>query len=517
MAVNKVDINGETVLDLTGDSVTPETLLQGATAHNAAGEKIEGSVAIAPASDVVPLEDGDASPGTEESWARGDHVHPSKVLICTITGSGTTASPYVCSKTTTEIWAAIQAGKQVVMKYATIMHNLVGAQGPQVAFFTGLTSNKSISQFTVMYGGNVSRVLQKIPTPDSKTDSMTQAVGMDSDGKLYTAPPDTSALEKTIAGKLDAAMPDNPNKFLATDANGDIHPVLDATVHPDGGIAFGKEADTAGFLDSAYPIHTGSNFTAAGNIGTDAACRVGYGIELGLKSTGHGGYLDFHYEGDESDYTTRLIEQAKGVLTLTGEWANPTKRKNFDQTGVSVTTYPTSAGIYHLIGTNIFSNLTPGSNYGTLVIFRSTYGMHLYLDSYNNLYYGRGGNDSGLAEPTTWQLVDGIVEEGKSGMWTYRKYASGRLECFGTKTYTGNASSQWGSMYVLSCTAENYPVAFVDYPNIQREAVLNNAAGCWIASYGAGSKTNCGTFALVRPTSMAVNVSVKFFATGHWK
>ena len=241
------------------------------------------------------------------------------------------------------------------------------------------------------------------------------------------------------------------------------------------------------------------------------------GIELGLKSTEHGGYLDFHYEGDESDYTTRLIEQEKGVLTLIGEWANPTKRKNFDQTGVIATTYPTSAGIYHLIGTNIFSNLIPGSNYGTLVIFRSTYGMHLYLDAYNNLYYGCGGNDSGITEPTTWQLVDGIVEEGTSGMWTYRKYASGRLECFGTKTYTGNASSPWGSMYVLSCTAEDYPVAFVDYPNIQREPVLNNEAGCWIASYGTGSKTNCGTFALVRPTSMAVNVSVKFFATGHWK
>lgn len=42
MAVNKVDINGATVIDLTGDSVTPETLLEGATAHNAAGDKIAG-------------------------------------------------------------------------------------------------------------------------------------------------------------------------------------------------------------------------------------------------------------------------------------------------------------------------------------------------------------------------------------------------------------------------------------------------------------------------------------------
>lgn len=44
MAVNKVKINGETKLDLTQDTVTPENLLSGATAHNAAGEKITGSM-----------------------------------------------------------------------------------------------------------------------------------------------------------------------------------------------------------------------------------------------------------------------------------------------------------------------------------------------------------------------------------------------------------------------------------------------------------------------------------------
>lgn len=42
MAVNKVEINGETVLDLTQDSVTPKTLKKGMTAHNSAGEKITG-------------------------------------------------------------------------------------------------------------------------------------------------------------------------------------------------------------------------------------------------------------------------------------------------------------------------------------------------------------------------------------------------------------------------------------------------------------------------------------------
>lgn len=43
MAVNKVEIGGEVKLDLTADTVTPETLLPGVTAHNAAGEEITGS------------------------------------------------------------------------------------------------------------------------------------------------------------------------------------------------------------------------------------------------------------------------------------------------------------------------------------------------------------------------------------------------------------------------------------------------------------------------------------------
>lgn len=46
MANNKVQLSDGTVLlDLTGDTVTPENLLSGATAHNAAGERIVGEAA----------------------------------------------------------------------------------------------------------------------------------------------------------------------------------------------------------------------------------------------------------------------------------------------------------------------------------------------------------------------------------------------------------------------------------------------------------------------------------------
>lgn len=48
MAVNKVDFAGETLVDLTRDTVNPQNLLKGASAHGADGEMIEGAVAAVP-------------------------------------------------------------------------------------------------------------------------------------------------------------------------------------------------------------------------------------------------------------------------------------------------------------------------------------------------------------------------------------------------------------------------------------------------------------------------------------
>lgn len=80
MGVSKVDFAGNTLVDLTGDSVTPETLLEGATAHNAAGDQIDGAVAVAPASTTTPKAAGTASAGTSAAYARGDHVHPKQAV-----------------------------------------------------------------------------------------------------------------------------------------------------------------------------------------------------------------------------------------------------------------------------------------------------------------------------------------------------------------------------------------------------------------------------------------------------
>lgn len=46
MGVSRVDFDGETLVDLTGDTVTPQSLLSGYSAHNKAGELIEGLAVI---------------------------------------------------------------------------------------------------------------------------------------------------------------------------------------------------------------------------------------------------------------------------------------------------------------------------------------------------------------------------------------------------------------------------------------------------------------------------------------
>ena len=46
MGISKVVLGEETLVDLTNDSVNEENLLEGATAHNASGEQIEGNVLV---------------------------------------------------------------------------------------------------------------------------------------------------------------------------------------------------------------------------------------------------------------------------------------------------------------------------------------------------------------------------------------------------------------------------------------------------------------------------------------
>lgn len=76
MANNKVQLaDGTTLIDLTADTVTPQTLVAPATAHSSNGEQITGVVNLANASTVLPTDIRAASIGSATEYARADHSH----------------------------------------------------------------------------------------------------------------------------------------------------------------------------------------------------------------------------------------------------------------------------------------------------------------------------------------------------------------------------------------------------------------------------------------------------------
>lgn len=124
MAVNKVEINGEVKLDLTQDTVTENTLLKGVTAHDAAGNAVEGKVITTPVPVTSNLLKGDGAGGVSAATPGTDYLTEAPVtsvngaigdvkstFYVTVTqGDNNTAT---ADKTAEEVYAAYAAGYAV--------------------------------------------------------------------------------------------------------------------------------------------------------------------------------------------------------------------------------------------------------------------------------------------------------------------------------------------------------------------------------------------------------------------
>lgn len=84
------------------------------------------------------------------------------------------------------------------------------------------------------------------------------------------------------------------------------------------------------------------------------------------------------------------------------------------------------------------------------------------LDVYWNM---RVRGELFLGENKT-RVDDYIVEHGTSedGIWIYRKWSSGIIECWGSVTQNASATSEWGDHYVTPYVQQTYPVTFDSRP-----------------------------------------------------
>lgn len=136
MAVNKVEINGEVKLDLTQDTVTENTLLKGVTAHDAAGNTVEGKVVTTPVPKTSNLLKGDGAGGIGAAVPGTDYL--TEAPVTSVNGAiGEVKSTFyvtvtqgddgsvTADKTAAEVYAAYAAGYAV---YAIV--NFRGAPYP---------------------------------------------------------------------------------------------------------------------------------------------------------------------------------------------------------------------------------------------------------------------------------------------------------------------------------------------------------------------------------------------------
>lgn len=212
MAVNKVEINGETKLDLTQDTVTPKTLLPGVTAHNAAGDAISGAAAVVRYDEVQSLTDAQKEQARENiDAAPSVHEHDNR-------------------------------------------------------YYTEAEIDGKLKDYLPLTGGTI-------------TGNLT--------GKYISG----TWLQTTATSDLGKTPPR-------------------VAVLDDGGWMYSRTpAEILSDIDAAKSSHNHE-----GRLIQPTSIELFPGT-----SAGHGGYIDFHFNSDAADFTSRIYEPAKGVLKYNGQ------------------------------------------------------------------------------------------------------------------------------------------------------------------------------------------------------
>lgn len=135
MAVNKVIYDGNTLMDLTGDTVTPETLAEGQTAHAASGERIVGTMPT----DVVRY--GEQTLTEAQQAQARENIGITSVgggevfaVIANIVENGADIAISSASHTFAEISSAIAEGKNVILKAGEFVYSLINAGSEEIHF-----------------------------------------------------------------------------------------------------------------------------------------------------------------------------------------------------------------------------------------------------------------------------------------------------------------------------------------------------------------------------------------------
>jgi len=122
--------------------------------------------------------------------------------------------------------------------------------------------------------------------------------------------------------------------------------------------------------------------------------------------------------------------------------------------------------------------------------------------------------------PMVSNTKDYIVESGGNAYWTWRKWASGRAECWRHRTIENiNCTVAWGSMYETEETwgSDGYPFTFTSVPD-QHVDTSPVSGGLVFVEPITNTAIETGTWRFYRPTSASgISARINFYVVGSWK
>ncbi len=155
------------------------------------------------------------------------------------------------------------------------------------------------------------------------------------------------------------------------------------------------------------------------------------------------------------------------------------------------------------------------------IIDRGVATMSLYQDhvEFNGYVCATGmlKSDSGLQ--INGIDIDYIVEQGVSGIWTYRKWNSGIAECWARFDSSSVACTQKNSgaysYYTDPITVTEFPFAFIQ--GTVRSFYSSQNAQIWYSSYNDSTATSNLHFRVNSTVSVTRSFAPHIYVTGQWK
>lgn len=112
--------------------------------------------------------------------------------------------------------------------------------------------------------------------------------------------------------------------------------------------------------------------------------------------------------------------------------------------------------------------------------------------------------------------VDYVVEQGTSGIWTYRKWNSGIAECWGTHIETLSSYYTFTPFYAYYTTV-TYPSGLFTAKPMLRYGVAIGSGFSVAAGNMVGSATQTNLYALASTGGDSQSCSFDIHAIGRWK